>query len=167
MPSLAAEAQRIADMYRPPHTGRPSDIGDQETVRQFLEAVEAGNYLEIAAELAGITTESLRQWRKRAEDNEEPFKSFIALVKRAERRAEALAVAKVRAAGNDPRFWAAGMTFLERRHPDRWARRNEDSGSPRVVVQIGVRDSDVSVQLSPSVSSDIHRLTGEKDDSSV
>jgi hypothetical protein len=53
----------------------------------------------------------------------------------------------VRVAGNDPRFWAASMTYLERRHPERWARRSEGQDGPKVVVQIGVRDSDVQVRL--------------------
>jgi hypothetical protein len=50
-------------------------------------------------------------------------------------------------AGRDPRFWAADMTFLERRAPDRWGRRQNDESVPRVVVQIGVKDSDVQVGI--------------------
>jgi hypothetical protein len=38
------------------------------------------------------------------------------------------------------------MTFLERRHPDRWARRSEDTSSPRVMV-VNVKESAVQVQL--------------------
>jgi len=144
---LAAHAQAIAEAYRPPAAGRPSVIGDQETIHEFFEAVEAGNYIETAAELAGISTETLRQWRLRAEAGEEPFTAFIATLKRLERRAEAKAVANVRAAGRKPQFWAAEMTFLERRHPDRWGRRSESDNAPRVVVQLGVKDSDVSIAI--------------------
>jgi len=72
----------------------------------------------------------------------------MAALKRASARAEAIEVAKVRKAGDDPRFWAASMTYLERRHPERWARRSEDGNSPRVVVQIGCKDSDVQVCIS-------------------
>jgi hypothetical protein len=57
---------------------------------------------------------------------------------------------KVRKAGEDPRFWAASMTYLERRHPERWARRSEGQDGPKVVVQIGVRDSDVQVRIASS-----------------
>jgi hypothetical protein len=45
------------------------------------------------------------------------------------------------------RFWTAGMTWAERKFPDRWGRRQEDAQTPRVVVQIGVKDSDVQVNL--------------------
>jgi hypothetical protein len=51
--------------------------------------------------------------------------------------------------GKDPRFWAAEMTYLERRHPDRWGRRQEEAAGPKVVVQIGIKDSDVQISLSP------------------
>ncbi len=139
---LAAD---IAAAYEPPVTGRPAKLGDPETLAEFFRAVEAGNYLETAAELAGISTETLRQWSKRGEEGEEPFNAFLAATKRLSRRAEALMVEKVTAAAHDPRFWAAGMTYLERRHPERWARRSEDSSAPKVLVQIGVGQGDVRV----------------------
>jgi hypothetical protein len=56
-------------------------------------------------------------------------------------------VRKVRAAGRDPRFWAAEMTYLERRHPHRWGRRAEGHDGPKVIEQIGSRDSDVQVNI--------------------
>jgi hypothetical protein len=71
----------------------------------------------------------------------------MSALKRASARAEASEVAKVREAGNDPRFWAASMTYLERRHPERWARRSDGHDGPKVIVQIGVRDSDVQVSI--------------------
>ena len=45
----------------------------------------------------------------------------------------------------DPRLWAAEMTYLERKHPDRWGRRQDDQNMPRVVVQIGVGGSEVRI----------------------
>jgi hypothetical protein len=113
----------------------------------LLEAVHNGNYIETAAELAGLSKVTVYDWLKRGEANETPYNVFANALKRATARAEAAEVAKVRNAGNDPRFWAASMTYLERRHPDRWARRSDDSSAPKVVVQIGVRDSDVQVSV--------------------
>ena len=60
---------------------------------------------------------------------------------------ESTAVNHVHAAGKDPRFWAAEMTYLERKSPDRWARRAEDSTTPRVVVQIGIATEEIKVTL--------------------
>jgi hypothetical protein len=147
MPDLALIAADIANAYQPPHTGSLSRIGEADTVQQLLEALNDGNYLETAAELAGLSKASVYTWFKRGEAGEEPYKTFTDACKRATARAEAAEVKKVRTAGEDPRFWAASMTYLERRHPDRWARRSEDSNSPKVIVQIGVKDSDVQVQI--------------------
>jgi hypothetical protein len=56
----------------------------------------------------------------------------------------------VRKAGELPQFWAAEMTYLERRFPEKWGRRQDSQDGPKVVVQIGVRDSDVRVQIAES-----------------
>ena len=142
--------------------GVPSRIREVDTVAEFLAAIENGNYIETAAELAGFTKHSVYDWIKRGEAGETPFNLFSDALKRAQARAEAAEVAKVRKAGEDPRFWAASMTYLERRHPDRWARRSDDSSAPKVVVQIGVRDSDVQVTLQPSVSASLPPASAEE-----
>jgi hypothetical protein len=144
---LAALAQSIASQYE--HTtGVPSRIGEVDTVLALLEAVEAGNYLETAADLADIDRSTLSRWQVKAQDGKEPYQALCKALKRAAARAEAAEVAKVRRAGNDPRFWAASMTYLERRAPDRWARRAEDTNTPRVLVQVGVQgNAAVQVQL--------------------
>lgn len=147
MPDLALIARDIAAAYQPPATGRPAAIGNADTVQELLEAIDNGNYVETAAELAGLSKQCVYEWLKRADTGEEPYKAFGDAMKRAQARAEAAEVVKVRAAGNDPRFWAASMTYLERRHPERWARRSEGNDGPKVVVQIGVKDSDVQVQI--------------------
>jgi hypothetical protein len=69
------------------------------------------------------------------------------LIRAAEAIAESDSVRDVRAAGNDPRLWPAATTYLERRHPEKWVRRTENDNGPKIIVQIGARDSDVQVQL--------------------
>jgi len=109
--------------------------------------VEQGNYVETAAELAGVAKSTVYNWMKRGEAGEAPYAAFMHAVKRASARAEAKAVANVRRAGLDDRFWAAEMTYLERRHPEKWGRRQESNDGPKVIVQIGARDADVQVQV--------------------
>jgi hypothetical protein len=154
MPSLAEQAQLIASLYQPPETGRHSDIGSQTTVQQFLEAVGDGNYIETAAKLAGLSKQSVYEWIKRGQQAETPaeaaFKVFADAVEKAEARAEAKMLANVRRASELPQFWAAGMTVLERRHPDRWGKRQDDSNTPKVVVNIGVGQGDVKVGIALS-----------------
>ena len=152
--NLQQLAADISNAYTPPNVGRPCEIANADTVQELLTYIEDGNYPEIAAELAGISLRTLQNWMKRGDDGEEPFTAFMRAVKRASAKAEHVEMGKVRKAGEDPRFWAASMTYLERRHPERWARRSEDGNSPRVVVQIGCKDSDVQVCISsptPSV----------------
>lgn len=76
-------------------------------------------------------------------------------------------VAKVREAGKDPRFWAASMTYLERRHPERWARRQDSNDGPKVIVQIGVRDSDVQVQIASPPNPQVSQIGGFNDSAEV
>lgn len=144
---LEAIAQEISAAYVPPPTGVRSRIAEADTVYELLKAIDDGNYIETAAELAGLSKACVYEWLKRGEANETPYRQFADAVKRAQARAEAAEVAKVRRAGDDPRFWAASMTYLERRHPDRWARRSDSSDGPKVVVQIGVQHSDVQVHI--------------------
>ena len=144
---LQLVAKDIASQYSPPDTGRPAAIGNADTVQELLQAVQNGNYLETSANLAGISENAVRNWIKRGEAGETPYNLFMRAYKRASAYAEAEDLGKVRRAGDDPRFWAANMTALERRHPERWARRQEGNDGPKVIVQIGVRDSDVQVTV--------------------
>lgn len=146
--NVSTIAAAIAQSYqRPDGAGRPSCIGDQEILETFLTAILDGNYVNVACELADISDETYRQWTKRAEAGETPFTALIGAVKRASAIAEMTEVGKVRKAGEDPRFWAASMTYLERRHPERWARRSEGNDGPKVVVYIGGREQDIQVAV--------------------
>jgi hypothetical protein len=76
---------------------------------------------------------------------EERYAVIAEAIETAAALAESEAVRHVRKAGEHPQFWAASMTYLERRYPDRWGRRTEDADVPRIIVQIGVRDGDVKI----------------------
>lgn len=137
-----AEAQRT-------HNGRELTLFEAypEKAGRMVDLLLAGNYRETAATIAGITPRALRMWMQKAEDGDSRYEAFAQVVRVAEAMAEAASVQNVRNAGKDPRFWAADMTYLERRYPDRWGRRHEETGGPKVVVQIGARDSEVQVHL--------------------
>jgi hypothetical protein len=158
---LTAQAQAIAAQYQPPHIGRPAALSDAAVIQEFLERIQAGNYPETAAQLAGLSANTIRNWVERGETGEAGYVEFLRAYKRASAIAEAEAVANVRRAGKLPQFWTAEMTFLERRHPDRWGKRNEDTNTPKIVVQIGVKASDVQVNcgLSPVPRNDLTELS--------
>ncbi len=147
MPNFEAAAHAIANTYTPPRTGNHSRITEPDTVQAFLDAVQAGNYIDTACHLADLSKVTVYDWIKRGEAGEDNYVAFANNVKRAQARAEAEAVVRVRKAADDPRFWAAEMTFLERRHPEKWGRRQDSESGPKVIVQIGARDSDVQVMV--------------------
>lgn len=155
--NLEQLAHDIANGYRQ-GLGAPSRIAEPDTVQQVLEALQDGNYMETAAELAGLSKQTIYHWLKLGEQGQEPYKLFADAAKRACARAEAEAVKNVRNAGKDPRFWAAEMTFLERRHPEKFGRRSEGNSGPAVLVQIGAGADQVQIAvvapqaLSPSAA---------------
>ena len=109
-----------------------------------------GNYRETACKLAGISKMALKRWLDLAETGNEAAIAFRDALEKAEAAAESETVRNVRNASKLPQFWAAGMTWLERKSPEKWGRRQDDSSTPKVIVQIGARDSDVTVNvLSP------------------
>ena len=156
--ALRVQAEQIADAYlsREPAPGQPSRIGDADKVQLLLASIADGNYRETAIRQAGISKQTFYNWLKRADAGHEPELAFVDALEKAEAEAEAGLVANVRAASKLPQFWAAGMTLLERKSPEKWGRRQDDSQAPKVIVQIGIKDSDVSIStLSPVPRNDL------------
>jgi hypothetical protein len=127
--------------------GRPSKL-TTDLVDRIVDAVLEGNYLETAAQVAGVGKSTLHRWLRRAdeaearalehvtdEDLEEhgqaalydvvdpadwPYLDFRHALKSAEAYAESELLRRTARAA---RGWQASMTILERRHPSRWGRR--------------------------------------------
>ncbi len=113
--SLALD--EVPDESEGPRSGRPTML-TPKVRRVILAALARGALRETAAQLAGISPRTLVRWMAAAA---EPWASFAVEVQAVEARAEMSAVDLVlKAAKKDPR-WAAW--WLERRHPDGWARR--------------------------------------------
>lgn len=144
-----AAAASIAAKYQPPETGGWSDIGDPIVLRYLLEGVALGLKTHDACLAAGISTDTLSRWLKRAED--EPNSAYAAL-------AEAIKSAKAKGKRwhleNIQRHsiteWTASAWTLERTDQAQFALQKDKSDGPTVVFQVGVRDGDVTInQLSP------------------
>ena len=132
-----------------PAIGRPPLERDPDTVQKLLAALADGNYRQTACRIAGIAPQTLYNAIKRADSGDAAAIAFVEAVEKAEAFAEGQIVQQWRSAINaGPQYWAAAATFLERKAPDRWGRRQDDASVPRVVVQIGARDSDISVSVS-------------------
>lgn len=122
--------------------GRPPVL-DGDVTRRVVEVVRAGNYAEVAAASVGISGSTFRAWLRegaRIRRVLEPLDEaeydaavdaltehqlqqaeFSAAVEKAMADSEVIDVLNVRKAAAD--HWQAAMTRLERRHPQRWGRR--------------------------------------------
>ena len=155
MASIEVLAKRITEAYKPPDTGRHSDLADYRLVKDFLTAVSKGNYLETACHISGLSKQTVYRWIKEAESCEDTNDArirFSDAYENVRARAEAEDVANVRKAGKLPQFWAASATHLERRYPERWGKRPETTDTPRVMVIFGAQpDHQVTVQAPVNV----------------
>ena len=123
-----------------------------EVQEKIVSAIRAGNYAMIAAEYAGICEGTFYGWLKRGrEEGQGIYFEFLKAVKEAEREAEVRAVAHVQKhmTGN----WTAAMTYLERKFPQRWGRRD------RAPVEVDPRE--VLAQLLGSAPEEIEAAVSE------
>jgi transposase-like protein len=103
-----------------------------EIVNQIAEIVAAGNYVEVACRSVGIDDGSFYGWLRKAQDDikegleaeESIYIRFFNAIKAAEAQAELKTLAVVQEAAQVKREWLPAMTFLERRHPERWGRKD-------------------------------------------
>lgn len=122
--------------------GRPTKL-TPELQDEICEALRAGNYLETAARRCGLAKSTLHLWlhrgrleidrlsenpRARMRKREAPYVEFSEAVKKAEADAETMAIAVIMLAGKTQ--WQAMAWYLERKHFDRWGRKQaiEHSG---------------------------------------
>lgn len=130
---------------------RPSKL-TPETQQAIINALNSGNWIETAANYAGIAVATLYNWldrgkleRERLDNDEEPIESeaqfveFLEAVEKSRSQAQVRAVGLIQKAAIDG-TWQAAAWFLERSDPQRWGRFNrmeltgKDGGSVAVDV---------------------------------
>lgn len=135
-----------------PSPGRRSKLMDQALVDELIELIQYGNYVPTACQAVGIAPQTFYRWMQTAtevddwledaanrEDLEEAMWGgeipvgiaplqvrawvFRERAQKASAVSEANAVMAIRK--QMPTQWAAAMTFLERRFPGRWKRKEQ------------------------------------------
>lgn len=98
--------------------GRPTDCTPDVTAR-CVAAISEGCTVDDAADLSGISRESVFGWMKRGKTGEEPFLTFFNAVTQARAQAKVEAIKRVRegVTGNGDLDWRASSWLLERQHP--------------------------------------------------
>jgi transposase len=97
----------------------------RELQRQICTSLATGAYVETAAALHGVSKVTLYDWFKRGNAGEEPYVGFLNAIKSAEAQSEQTALGRIDQASLDPKNWTAAAWRLERKHPDRWGRRDK------------------------------------------
>ena len=138
---------------------RPSKL-TPETQKRIIDAIELGLPPEAAAAHAGIACSTFYKWTARGrEEDDGPYAELVEALKSAEHKGEgSLALLVRRAAEVD---WKAAMTYLERRWPQRWARRMyrpDDLGTERITVQF------IKPAIDPDAKGDDLVVVGDLDE---
>jgi transposase len=116
---------------------------NEEMIAKLCKPIAEGNYFVVACRLAGISEQSFYSWLKQAEADikagvESRFTELYESVKRAESEAEAKMIQVVISNAVESKNWVSAMTFLERRHPERWGRKDRIQVDKEEAVQINV-----------------------------
>lgn len=132
---------------------RPTKL-TPEVQDRIVQAIAAGNYIEVAAAYAGVHKATLYRWLEHADDPgaEEIYRDFRDALESARAQAEVRNVALIQKAATTT--WQAAAWHLERTSHQRWGRRTivtgEDGGPVRVEVDhkqalkeaLGIADPD-------------------------
>ena len=93
-----------------------------ELQEKLCEAIRAGNTYEVACKYAGISVMTAWRWRKKGEASKSgKYVEFVKAIKKAEAEFEAETLGTIKKASFET--WQAAAWMLERRFPQRWAKR--------------------------------------------
>ena len=102
----------------------------EEITGCIVDALGAGHYREVACKLAGIDRKTLLNWLKRGErERAGLYRDLYLAVERAEAKAEVFHLKNIETAS--VKSWFASAWFLERKHPERWGKREAPPADDR------------------------------------
>jgi len=108
-------------------TGRPTKL-TLALQDKICQIIADGHYLITACNAVGIHPETFRRWLEWAESEANNgggiYYEFSLSIKRAEAQAEQALLAVVKDKAIIGKEWLPAMTILERRHPERWGRKD-------------------------------------------
>jgi len=133
---------------------RPTKL-NKEVREAICKALRSGNNRPAACAFGGVSYQTMLNWGKRAqlalaraeagetiEDSEIPFVEFLEGVQKAEGNAEVGMVAVIHQAARQAvdGQWQAAAWWLERKHPDRWGRRerveNREPAGDKIQINV-------------------------------
>jgi len=103
-------------------SGRPTKLFNPRVRQTIIDAIRNGCYIHVAARAAGIDRATFFRWMADGEQQKSGvYRDFYDEVKTVEAACEAESIRVIQTAGLTT--WTARAWFLERKYPERWARR--------------------------------------------
>ena len=108
--------------------GRPT-ILNKNIIDRLCEFISQGNWASTACNAVGIGESTFYSWKDKGErdiqnNKESVYKDFVEAIKKADAEAEAKVVSRFYEEATNPGSFVAPATYLERRYPERWGRRD-------------------------------------------
>ena len=131
-------------------SGRKTKL-NKELTDEIVKRIRAGNYIKVACTAVGISQTAYFDWIKKGEDGISPYAEFLGAIKKAEAEAEAHVNYVAIIASQAPTQWQAAAWWLERKFPDKWAKRekieiSQEQVSSKEVETIEARFSHLSAK---------------------
>lgn len=99
--------------------GRPSKL-DSDVKKQLVDAISAGNFIEVACEHAGITKMTFYNWLDKGEAAKSgEYREFYLEIQEAQAHLEVALVAQWMQ--HVKKDWRAAAEMLSRRFPEKWS----------------------------------------------
>lgn len=124
----------------------------KERTKKISDAVRAGAYPAVAAQMSGIGERTFYDWMRKGRNGDPEYANFYDSVKDAESEAEIANVALIRQAAMAG-TWTAAAWWLERKFPDRWGRKDR--------VQAQVTTTHTTVDPKTSVEQILERYNDD------
>lgn len=127
-------------------TGPRSKCTDK-TISEIAALVAEGNYVEQACKAVGIGQSTYYLWKEKGNDpnnKDKQYKKFVEAIEQAEALSEAKHVRNITRAAKTT--WQASAWLLERKHGDRWGRKDkmnvEAETKSEVTINVQLVDED-------------------------
>lgn len=96
----------------------------KDLIERICKSIREGNYKNVACQAVGIGESTFYSWLAKGEANKAGlYVEFVEAIKKAEAEAEQAHVGVIKDAANSG-TWQASAWYLERKHPERWAKRD-------------------------------------------
>ncbi len=139
--------------------GRPIKL-DEAPRRRFVKAIEEGNVVETAAQLAGLNSRTVYRYLGRARAGEREFSQFSQAFHEAQAKAEATCVARIQTATKLD--WRAASWLLERRRPEVWGQKIQVTVEAQLKDFLGELEKRLDAETYARVLAASHAALGER-----